>query len=390
MLNRLYWNLLSTLLIKHWRKHISIFLIATILLTIFLSIFLTHTSIKSDIDRVLSSSSELIVQNMKSANRVDIPISFIDNLYEIDGISTISQRVYGRYFFKETKEYFTIIGINLFDEQISSKMTKVLKNIDVKKFLLQDSMLVGKGVKKLFEENYYRDNYIFRNSDNSYKVKIYDELPSELNIISSDIVIMDISLAKKILEIKDDYCTDIVISVPNIDEIESIKEKIIMNRLNIRVLEKSFLINRYKNILDYKSSILISIYLLLLISFMLLIFQKYSSLMSEDKKEIKVFKAVGWSIKDIIFFKTLESFIILVFAFLFSLILSFIYVYYFDARFIQYIFLGNFNLDTTIDLVAEVDGGTLFTAFIIFSSIFVISIIYPIWKLASIDVGEKR
>jgi putative ABC transport system permease protein len=49
---------------------------------------------------------------------------------------------------------------------------------------------------------------------------------------------MDINLAKKILNIKEENSTDIVLNVPNNLERQNIKEQLILKHSNIRILTK--------------------------------------------------------------------------------------------------------------------------------------------------------
>ena len=44
-------------------------------------------------------------------------------------------------------------------------------------------------------------------------------------------------------------------------------------------------------------------------TFILVLYQRYSMISSNDKREIGILKAVGWSIKDIIKLKIIENFI---------------------------------------------------------------------------------
>ena len=82
-----------------------------------------------------------------------------------------------------------------------------------------------------------------------------------------------------------------------------------------------------------------------MITFVLILFQRYTMISSSDKKEIGILRAVGWSIKDVIKLKISETFIIAFISFLIGIILAYIFVFFLNAPILSNIFLGFGNLE---------------------------------------------
>ena len=108
-----------------------------------------------------------------------------------------------------------------------------------------------------------------------------------------------------------------------------------------------------------------------------------------DKKEIGILKAVGWSIKDIIKLKIMENFIIAFMAFIIGCILSYIFVFIFNAPILKNIFIGSSNMQNDFIFNANIDFSTLVTLLLFFIIPFLSAILIPVWKVAIIDSTES-
>lgn len=100
-------------------------------------------------------------------------------------------------------------------------------------------MIIGDGIKKIFDKYHYFDSYDFKLSNNDLKtIKIFNSLPKDLNLVANDLIIMDINLAKEILNINENESTDIVLNVPNNLERQNVKEQLLLEHSNLRILQK--------------------------------------------------------------------------------------------------------------------------------------------------------
>ena len=307
----------------------------------------------------------------------------------ISGVSQASPRVYGRYFLKNYNRSFMIVGVDFFDEQIVSTLQKIVKNLDVKEFLKKDSMIVGNGVKKYLKEQYY-DNYFnfFTPSGEEKKVIIFSNFTSQKDLVANDIVLMPIELAKEILGIDEDKSTDIILNVPNEAERDNVDYKLESLYFNTRVIEKEDIKERYQNLYNYKGGLFLLLFTMSLFTFMLILYQRYAMIGASDKKEIGILRALGWSIKDILKLKVLESFSIGIWAFILGTILGYSFVFIANAPLLKGIFLGTQNLAFHPSFTPIFDFGTLSSLFLFFIIPFITAIIIPVWHIAITDPYE--
>jgi ABC-type lipoprotein release transport system permease subunit len=390
MKNSVFFNFLFLLLSKHKSKHIAIFIISILIVFLISSVLFISNNLKKEIFFTLNNQSDFVIQKTNNGKVFDTPISWIEDFSSINGLNNLQQRVYGQYYFMPENVYFTIVGVDLFEENTNKNINDLLKTLNISNFLQNDSMIIGNGIKKIFDKYHYFDSYDFKLLDkNTINIKIFKDLPKEANLVANDLIIMDINLAKKILNIDKENSTDIVLNVPNDLEKQNIKEQLILKHSNIRILQKENLKKEYENMFNYKGGIFLVLFIVVIFTFILILYQRYSMISSSDKKEIGILKAVGWSIKDIIKLKIIENFIVGFMAFIIGVIIAYIFVFILNAPILKNIFIGFSNVQNDFILNASIEFTTLITLFLFFIIPFLSAVLIPVWKIAVIDANES-
>ena len=388
MLNKL--EFLLTLLVHNKQKHAGVFLLSSLLVALLCSILFISSSLQKDIFSILNDQADITMQRYERGKVLDMPQSWLNDALEINGVSNAQARVYGTYYYEPKEHHFMIIGIDFYDSQIVASLQKLVEGIDIDKFLSKNSMLIGAGVKEFFDKYAYYDYYIFRPPDRSkQKVYIYKTLPQESSLLSNDTIIMDVDLAKKILGIKKNNISDIIINVANKEEFQTIYNKLLIKHFNSRIITKKDITQHYKNIFNFKGGFFIALYTTALLTFLLILYQRYSLTQNSDVKEIEILRCVGWNIEQIIFFKVAENGIIAFCSYTVGVFTAYVYVFVFGAPVLQRVFLGEGNLQNHTNFTPVIAGGDLATLFAFFVLPLLFVVVIPIWKLSTKDIGEQ-
>lgn len=388
MKNNLFFHFFTLTLFKEKRRYIAIVAISALLIFLLSSVLFISSSIKESLRVQLDAQPDFIVQNMLGAKAVPIKKSYADKIVNIFGVEQVTKRVYGRYFFDD-RHSALIIGIDFFDEQSNKALAKILNKSDIKSFLAKDNMLVGQGVYNYLKSHYYPKEYNFFTPSGALKrVNIFDVLPPKSSIASSDLIIMPQPLAKEILGIKKSYCSDIAFNVPNGDEWSNIKYKLKELSYTIDVVSKKDMQEAYENLFNYKGGLFLVLYLIVFVTFALILYQRYSLANSVEKREIAILRALGWSIKDVLLLKVFENFAIVLFSFILGVSAGYLFVFVLHAPLLDAIFLGGSNLDASVDFIPVIDFRVLATIFILFATAFLGSILIPVWKIAVTEPKE--
>ena len=120
----------------------------------------------------------------------------------------------------------------------------------------------------------------------------------------------------------------------------------------------------------------------------IIIYDKASGLSSEEKKEVGVLKALGWSIDTILKERFYESFILSFFAFIFGMGLSIGYVFLLDAPLLRDIFIGYSQLKPSFALPFHLNFGMVSILFLLSVPVYIAAVLIPSWKVSTLDADE--
>ena len=376
-------NLIFLLLHKQKTKYISIFILSTLTIFLLSTVIFIKSSLQNEILKTLESHNDFIIQREFGGRIFDIENQLEDKLRNIYGVKNITKRVYGRYKFLSEDVYFTIIGVDF------SNLNKELKNLGLQN-ISNDEMIVGFEVDNLLKKYKYTNYYdFFLPNKEIKKVKIAKVLEKESNIISSDIIILDINLARDILGINRDFSTNIAFDVPNELERANIKQKLQRLDLDLNIIQKEDILKKYETIFNYKGGVFLILYLVVLFAFIMILYQRYSQVSINERKQIAIFKAIGYSVRDIIKIKMSENFVVAFVSYLFGVLLAYFFVFILNAPILKNIFIDFSNIKNDFIIYPYIEFSTFVTLFLFFMVLFLSSVLIPVWKISAINPYES-
>lgn len=376
-------------LLRDKGKNIFILIIMTLLIFLLSSVLFISNSIKYELNEGVEQLPTLTIQKYRGGKVVDIELSRVDTILNIAGVEDVIPRVWGYYYFKYGDVVFSLVGIDNYATQYNKNLSKLVENVQNTDILDNQKMLIGEGVKRILDKNYYKNYFNFiLNDGTTKKVYIGGTFKSSIELESNDMIVMSNDLIYNILDIDEDKATDIVVKVSNPKEIDTIIFKIKELYPDVRVISKKDFIVSYENIFNYKSGIFLTLFIICLMTFFMIVYDKASGLTSSQKQEVGVLKAIGWRVNDILKERFYESFIISFFSYNFGILFSFYFVYILKAPILRDIFEGYSKLKTSFNLPFIIDFQTLSLIFLIVVPIYISSIIIPSWRIATLDTDE--
>ena len=368
-------------------KSIFITIVFTLLTFLLTSVFFITNSLRYELDSTVDALPEIIVQKIKAGRHYDIDENVVDSILEISGVSDAVARVWGYYYFENAGVNFSIVGVNSYEKQYKDSLSNIVEKFDLES--LDSSMIVGVGVNRVMNENYYEKYFNFIKPDGTFKkVTIAGVFDGDTQLESNDMIVMSKDNVRDIFDIEESKTTDIVVKVANPEEVITVASKIKLLYPDMRIVTTQDLKVSYQNIFDYKSGVFLALFIISLFTFFIIIYDKASGLSSEEKREIGILKAIGWRVDDVLTEKFYEAFIISFFAYVLGVIFSMAFVYIFQAPLLQDIFVGYSGLKTNFELVFIFDAQTLFLVFFLSVPIYVAATIIPSWKVATLEADE--
>lgn len=384
-----FWHFLTLQLYKERSKHLSVVIISMMILFLLSSVLFISSSIRFSLEETLKVQPDFVISRIQGGSAVPTPMVWGDELLDIYGVSKVTPRVYGRYFFQAKGISFLIVGVDFLEEQSHQDLQKLIDETDLKSFFEGNQMLVGDGVKSYLEAHFYKDAYNFLTPDGTFeKVKLFRTLPSETRLIANNMMVMPMDLARKILGYADDEVSDITFSVPNPDEWDMMTDKLSALHYDLHVVNKKEVKKSYENLYNYKGGVFLILFLIVLSTFALILYQRYSMVYSTEKRHIGLLRALGWSINDVLKFKFMETVIVVFVSFILGVVIAYGYVFVLGAPLLKEVFLGGQNLENTLIFVPVLDLSVLTSIFIIYALPFIAAVLIPVWRVSVTDPKE--
>ncbi len=371
-------------------KKLSVIFIFSLLVFLLVSVFSISSSIKKELEISVDALPEIIVQKMSGGRQTLIPVNRAYEIATIPGVQSAYDRVWGYYYFANDNVNFTVIGLDFDLKAYKQKYNDVIEiYAEVTDTINTPFMIVGSGVHKLLEENFYKNYYNFiKVTGGQLETKIIGLFTDASAMETNDIILMPANYVRELFDVSENYATDIVVRIPNPEEIEIVKQKLSSMYPDCRIVSRSDIEASYQNIFDYKSGLFLVLLIAAFVAFFILVYDNASGLSIEDRREIGILKAVGWQVENILQIKFIEGSLISIFSFFLGTGTALFYVYILQAPILRDIFTGASNLKPTFDLIPVVDIEILTLIFILTVPIYILATVIPSWKSSVIDADE--
>lgn len=371
-------------------KKVSVIIIFSFLVFLLVSVFSISSSIKKELGISVDALPELIVQKMSGGRQSLIPSERTYEIATIPGVTSAYERVWGYYYFINENVNFTIVGLDFDLDSYKKKYSDIINFYSEKvDTASKPTMIIGSGVKKLLDKNFYRNYYNFTKvSGGRMETKIIGSFTDESSMETNDIILMPESYVRELFNTPNNLANDIIVKVPNPNEIDVVKQKLQFMYPDCRIVSKTDIASSYQNIFDYKSGLFLALLISSFVAFFILVYDKTSGLSNEYRREIGILKAVGWKTENILQMEFIEGGLISLFSFFFGTGLALFYVYSLQAPILRDLFTGVSKLKPSFNLIPIVDFQILFLIFILTVPIYIMATIIPSWRAAIIDADE--
>lgn len=335
-LNILDYTLAS--LMRKKMKNFSVIFVFSIVIFLLASFQMISASLNRLADTMLAKAPEITLQRMVAGRQESIPLSYLDKLHGIFGIRSIRPRIWGYYFDASTGANFTVQGQAGF-KPADVPMVSIPKTaLEKEKGVSQ--AVIGEGVKKVLDlQN--KDLFSFFRPDLSLKsfavAGIFDP---KSNPGTYDLILTDLKTARDLFQIPDGYATDLLVSVTNPKEIDTIAKKIAEKLPDVRIITRPQIAKTYDVVFSWRSGFASICLLTAVAAFIILAWDKASGLSPEERREIAILKILGWETRDVLAVRFWEGLLVAALSFAIGSSLAYAHVLFFEASFFKPLMLG--------------------------------------------------
>jgi ABC-type lipoprotein release transport system permease subunit len=369
-------------LARRWQKHLILVLIYALLVGFYTSIILLTNGLRKEAILVLQDVPELWIQKISGGRLQPISKNLIDSLQNIRGVAKVYQRIWGYMPESSTGAVFTVMGI-------ADSITEIpfIQN-NFSKPLADDEVLVGSGLLTL--RNLQIGDYLSLSdlADSIQNFKIVGSFEAKADILTKDLLVFNVKKARSLLDLSPDQATDIALKIRNLDEVDNIGNKIDNRFPFLRVVSKQQLTATYTTLFSWRGGLLLYGSLMTLLAFMILIYDRASSLGLQERKELGILKSVGWGINHVLWLKISEAIIISFTATFVGLLLGYGHIFFFDASLLKPFMAGWSVLYPSFYFPISVEISDILLLVLLSIVPYLTVAIIPAWLAAITDPAE--
>jgi len=385
-------NIIDYSLQSLWRRRSKNILVLTIfLLLVFAvsSILFITDSLTREMMVTSNDLPDITIQRILGGRQVNISASFIPEIEAIPGVEAVETRTWGYFYLKALQANFTVYGmdLNLLEE---GEYQQIVNWTNIRGQMKENPdfrMIVGQGVYELLSEIQMEKSYLFYQPswEKPIPFNIIGTFKTETELQSNDLMVLQNEGARRVLEMPPGEYTDLIVYVPNPEEIENIALKISRYFPELRTITRGQIQDTYSAVFAWKSAFVLSSLLAAIFAFLILIWDKASGLSLEEKREIGILKAIGWDTDVILSVKLWEGLVVSVISCLAGILLAYAYIYCLRAIGLREIFIGWSTIYPSFHLSPEVDPKFLLLIMTLTVVPYLAVTVFPAWKAAITD-----
>ncbi|MDA3969835.1 MAG: FtsX-like permease family protein [Desulfobulbaceae bacterium] len=376
-------NILDYGLMSLWRrktKNLSVLLVFALVIFL-MSSFQFLTGALTDVaQQSLRLAPEITVQKMVAGRQEQIPISYGDKLQEIFGIRRVEPRVWGYHFSTTTGGNITMLGVSSFDPRLET----ALLHGRLPSGSSAGEVVLGQGVVRDLDLKGRRKFSFFRPELTQKTFTVTGEFKPESELLTADLMVMSIADSRDFFHISETYATDLLVTVANPAEIETIARKIAELLPDTRVVTRPQILKTYNAVFGWRSGFGSVCLLTGLAAFIILAWDKASGMTPEEKREIGILKLLGWQTSDVLAVRFYESFAVSFLALLLGCTLGYVHIAFFDGALFRPVMFGWSVITPHLHLVPVVRFGDVLLVICFTVLPYLAVTIIPAWRAASV------
>jgi ABC-type lipoprotein release transport system permease subunit len=343
-------------------------------------------ALRAESARACDAMPDVTVEKLVGGRSSTISAAAGDSIRGLPSVRSVVPRVWGYLFLPTVAGNVTIIGVSPGTPAISATGGSFAKGRDL--VAGNHEMIAGSGLASLLGLEIGDRLGLPSPDPDAQPLSLVGTFASSVDLFTSDVVLCDEADARSLLALGPGEATDLAVWLANPNEAHVIAQKVEAALPGSRIIERGQLARIYALTYGRRAGLFLAGAIPALFALLVLAWDRASGLGPDEKREIAVLKAVGWSTNDVLSVKLLESFLVSFLAAAAGLGLAYAWVFPLGAPGLRPALAGWSVLYPAAHLTPEVDLTQLISlAFAIVGPFVGLSIV-PAWRAATMDPME--
>jgi hypothetical protein len=344
-------------------------------------VFLTE-ALRAEAERAHAAHPDVVVQRLVGGRPTTITVADGAAIADIPSVRSVTPRVWGYVFLPALQGNVTIVGTPPGASPLSVAVGVLERGRDITRG--EHEMIAGIDLAH-FLGMIPGDELALPSPTEARPLALVGTFRSSLDLYTADVIVCDEDDARALLGLGEGEATDLAIDLANPEEARIVASTIVERLPGSRVIERDLLARVYHLSYGRRAGFVLGAAIPAILALLVLAWDRASGIGPEERKEIAILKAVGWSTSDVLWSKLFESLLVGAAATAAGLLLAYGWVFWLGAPGLRPALVGWSVLYPRAALTPAVDFAQLLGISLAVLGPFALLSIVPAWRAASAD-----
>jgi ABC-type lipoprotein release transport system permease subunit len=344
------------------------------------------SSLRGEADRARLALPDVLVQRLVGGRPATISVAEASQLTDIASVRAVRARVWGYVFMPDLQGNVTVVGVPAGARSLDDVHGVLSEGRD--RHPGAHEMIAGETLAR-FLGLHVGDSLALPSATASQPLQLVGTFASSVEAYTNDVLACDEDDARAVLDVPPGAATDLALDVINPAEARVVARSVLARLPGTRVVERDLLGRVYALAYGRRAGLVLAALVPALLALLVLAWDRASGLGPDERREIAILKAVGWSNSDVLWEKLYESLLVGAAATAAGLLIAYAWVFALGAPGLRAAIAGWSVLYPDGALTPEVDVAQLLAITLAVLGPFVGLSIVPAWRAASVDPMES-
>ena len=341
-------------------------------------------ALRAESQRAEAAWPHLTVSSLKGGRPTATPVQDATKIRDVLAVGSVRPRVWGYVFLPALQGNVTVVGVSSepAPPEISLRAS-LASGRDLS--LGAHEMVTGRELATFLGLRAGDELGLPSVSPKARPLKLVGTFASSVDLYTTDVILMDEADARAVLGYGDDEATDLAVTLTNEAE-SAVVVKTVTERLpGARVIERGSATRAYVLAYGRRAGLVLAACVPVILALLMIAWDRLSGAGPEERREIAVLKAVGFSTKDVLWLKLAESLATGVLATALGLVVGYVWVFVLGAPGLRAALVGWSVLYPEAPLTPAVDAAEVLGLSLVILGPFALLSVVPAWRAAIVD-----
>lgn len=341
-------------------------------------------ALRAEAERTRAASPDLVVQRLVGGRPTTVAVADAAAVADLAAVRSVTPRVWGYVFVPALQGNVTVVGVAKGGDPLAGAALAAGRAPNPG----AHEAVLGLGVARALAMRLGDALALPSANAKPPALTLVGTFAGPTDLYTADVVLCDEDDARAVLGYAAEQATDLAVTLATPDEAPIVARDVVARIAGARVLDRTQLARVYHLAYGRRAGFVLAAALPALLALLVLAWDRASGLGESERREVAMLKAIGWTTREVLLAKLVESLMVGGVATALGLVLGYAWVFWLGAPGLAQAMVGWSVVYPESALTPAVDGADLLGAALAVLGPFTLLSIVPAWRAAIVDPAD--